>query len=179
MSHVWQGDNMYNLMGNALATSAGAYMLLGAILIIPTVWLPDLRALSFLGVFGVTATCTVAISVSPDVLIAHKGRVLLQMSLTSCALILFFGYTGFLLHRMSRRYTSVDKLWWPTNTWLQVAYTLFTGSFPPGAVTHTAVWPTLPLVFGIMTFCYSGHGVFPAIQASMSEPEAFPQVGTW
>lgn len=40
----------------------------------------------------------------------------------------------------------------------QVAYTLLTGNFPVGAVTDTALWATLPLVFGIMTFCYSGHG---------------------
>lgn len=46
-----------------------------------------------------------------------------------------------------------------------------------GAVTDPALLATLPLVFGIMTFCYSGHGVFPSIQASMKEPEKFPQVG--
>ena len=46
-----------------------------------------------------------------------------------------------------------------------------------GAATDPALLATLPLVFGIMTFCYSGHGVFPSIQASMKEPEKFPQVG--
>ena len=45
-----------------------------------------------------------------------------------------------------------------------------------GAATDPALLATLPLVFGIMTFCYSGHGVFPSIQASMKEPEKFPQV---
>lgn len=59
---------------------------------------------------------------------------------------------------------------------LQVAYTLLTGNFPAGAATHPALWATLPLVFGIMTFCYSGHGVFPSIQASMKHPEQFPKV---
>ena len=58
----------------------------------------------------------------------------------------------------------------------QVAYTLLTGSFTPGAVTDVANWASLPLVFGIMTFCYSGHGVFPAIQKSMQTPKQFPQV---
>lgn len=58
----------------------------------------------------------------------------------------------------------------------QVAYTFLSGSFAPGAITHTANWATLPLVFGIMTFCYSGHGVFPSIQKSMKEPQKFPQV---
>ncbi len=43
-------------------------------------------------------------------------------------------------------------------------------------MTDSALWATLPLVFGIMTFCYSGHGVFPAIQASMKQPKDFPQV---
>jgi hypothetical protein len=33
-------------------------------------------------------------------------------------------------------------------------------------------------VFGIMTFCYSGHGVFPAIRASMRQPEQFSSVRT-
>lgn len=94
-------------------------MLAAACLMIPTVWLPDLSSLSILGVFGVTATCTVTAS---------------------------------------------------------VLYTLLTGSFVPGAVTDVALWSTLPLVFGLMTFCYSGHGVFPAIQASMKEPSKFPQV---
>jgi vesicular inhibitory amino acid transporter len=59
---------------------------------------------------------------------------------------------------------------------LQVLYTLLTGQFTPGAPTDAALWSTLPLVFGIMTFCYSGHGVFPAIQASMKEPQQFPKV---
>ena len=59
---------------------------------------------------------------------------------------------------------------------LQVLYTLLSGSFVAGAATDPALLATLPLVFGIMTFCYSGHGVFPAIQASMKEPEKFPQV---
>lgn len=62
--------------------------------------------------------------------------------------------------------------------WLQVAYTFLTGSFAPGAVTDVANWATLPLVFGIMTFCYSGHGVFPSIQKSMKDPSTFPQVHT-
>ncbi|KAJ9525938.1 hypothetical protein QJQ45_009406 [Haematococcus lacustris] len=59
---------------------------------------------------------------------------------------------------------------------LEVLYTLVTGNFTAGALTHSALPATLPLVFGIMTFCYSGHGVFPAIQASMKEPQLFPKV---
>ncbi|GFH14096.1 Aa_trans domain-containing protein, partial [Haematococcus lacustris] len=110
---------MYSLLGNMLASSASQYMLIAAAIMIPTVWLPDLSALSFLGVFGVTATTTVVAS---------------------------------------------------------VLYTLVTGNFTAGALTHSALPATLPLVFGIMTFCYSGHGVFPAIQASMKEPQLFPKV---
>jgi len=116
---ILEGDNMFSLLGKKLAENASQYMFIAAAIMIPTVWLPDLRSLSFLGVFGVTATCTVVAS---------------------------------------------------------VAYTLLTGNFAPGAPTDVALWGTLPLVFGIMTFCYSGHGVFPAIQASMAEPERFPQV---
>ena len=117
---ILEGDNAFNLFGaTSVLPNAGAYMLAAACLMIPTVWLPNLSALSILGVFGVTATCTVTAS---------------------------------------------------------VLYTLLSGSFVPGAITDAALWATLPLVFGIMTFCYSGHGVFPAIQASMKEPEKFPQV---
>ncbi|KAJ9526617.1 hypothetical protein QJQ45_017626 [Haematococcus lacustris] len=116
---ILEGDNMYSLLGNMLASSASQYMLIAAAIMIPTVWLPDLSALSFLGVFGVTATTTVVAS---------------------------------------------------------VLYTLVTGNFTAGALTHNALPATLPLVFGIMTFCYSGHGVFPAIQASMKEPQLFPKV---
>ena len=49
------------------------------------------------------------------------------------------------------------------------------GSFPAGAATAAANWGALPLVFGIMAFVYSGHGVFPSIQRSMKEPSRFPQ----
>jgi vesicular inhibitory amino acid transporter len=56
---------MHNLFGaNAMLSSPSAYMLLAAALMIPTVWLPDLRALSALGFVGVTATCTVVSTVS-------------------------------------------------------------------------------------------------------------------
>lgn len=49
------------------------------------------------------------------------------------------------------------------------------GSFVAGAATAAANWRSLPLVFGIMAFVYSGHGVFPSIQRSMKEPSRFPQ----
>lgn len=60
--------------------------------------------------------------------------------------------------------------------WLQMAYTFFTGNFAAGAPTVFANWSTLPMVCGIMAFVYSGHGVFPAIQAAMKEPKRFPEV---
>ncbi|KAG2499329.1 hypothetical protein HYH03_002906 [Edaphochlamys debaryana] len=117
---ILEGDNMFKLFGpSSLAANAGAYMLVAAAVMIPTVWLPDLKALSFLGAAGVTATVTVTTA---------------------------------------------------------VAYTFLSGSFAPGATTALANWATLPLVLGICTFCYSGHGVFPAIQKSMAEPKQFPQV---
>ncbi|GIL72720.1 hypothetical protein Vretifemale_3019 [Volvox reticuliferus] len=117
---ILEGDNMFKLFGpSSLASNPSMYMLLAAAIMIPTVWLPDLKALSFLGAAGVTATCTVSAA---------------------------------------------------------VAYTFLSGSFTPGAPTSLANWATLPLVLGICTFCYSGHGVFPAIQKSMKEPQHFPQV---
>ena len=33
----------------------------------------------------------------------------------------------------------------------------------------------MPVVFGILAFVYAGHGVFPAIQASMEQPKDFPK----
>eukprot|EP00955_Chlamydomonas_euryale_P092428 364706-Chlamydomonas_euryale.AAC.3 len=101
----------------AAPQSPTAYMLAAACVMIPTVWLPDLKALSYLGFFGVSATLTCVLS---------------------------------------------------------VVYTFLTGSYVAGAATDPALFATLPLVFGIMTFCYSGHGVFPSIQASMAKPSEFP-----
>lgn len=51
------------------------------------------------------------------------------------------------------------------------------GAYTPGAATVAGNWATLPLVFGIMAFVYSGHGVFPSVRASMKRPEQFPKVG--
>ena len=45
-----------------------------------------------------------------------------------------------------------------------------------GAVTSAANWTSMPLVFGILAFVYSGHGVFPSVRASMKQPEDFPKV---
>ena len=39
-------------------------MLLAALVMIPTVWLPDLKTLSSLGVVGVTATLTVTAAIA-------------------------------------------------------------------------------------------------------------------
>jgi len=38
-----------------------------------------------------------------------------------------------------------------------------------------ANWSQVPVVFGILAFVYAGHGVFPAIQASMKKPKDFPK----
>ena len=45
-----------------------------------------------------------------------------------------------------------------------------------GAVTQTATWSQVPVIFGILAFVYAGHGVFPSIQASMKKPKDFPKV---
>jgi hypothetical protein len=34
----------------------------------------------------------------------------------------------------------------------------------------------MPLVFGILAFCFSGHSVFPSVQNAMTHPEQFPAV---
>ena len=59
-----QGDNLFKLFGaTSWLTSSSMYMLLAACMMIPTVWLPDLKTLSVLGAAGVTATCTVSAAV--------------------------------------------------------------------------------------------------------------------
>ncbi|KAK9903315.1 hypothetical protein WJX75_002640 [Coccomyxa subellipsoidea] len=116
---ILEGDNLFQLLGTKLAGSSGGYMVLAALVMVPTVWLPDLKSLSYLGFAGITATSTVTAA---------------------------------------------------------VAYTLLTGGFPAGAVTSVGNWATMPLVFGIMAFVYSGHGVFPSVRASMKRPEQFPKV---
>jgi len=58
-----QGENMFKLFGTLLAPTADIYILIAAACMIPTVWLPDLKALSFLGVFGFAATLSVAATV--------------------------------------------------------------------------------------------------------------------
>ena len=59
-----QGDNLFQLLGPRYAPDAATYMLLAALVMIPTVWLPDLKALSGLGVVGVAATLTVTAAVA-------------------------------------------------------------------------------------------------------------------
>ena len=47
------------LLGTRLAPDPRSYMLVAAAIMIPTVWLPDLKSLSYLAYVGVTATLTV------------------------------------------------------------------------------------------------------------------------
>lgn len=70
---------MFNLFGTTMGgflSSPAAYMLAAAAVMIPTVWLPDLSALSTLGFVGVSATCTVTATVSVCfvfVSMSHRG----------------------------------------------------------------------------------------------------------
>ena len=59
-----QGDNLFQLLGPRFAPDTATYMLLAAMVMIPTVWLPDLKTLSGLGVVGVAATLTVTAAVA-------------------------------------------------------------------------------------------------------------------
>ena len=105
---VCKGENMFKLLGTKLAPNAGIYILIAAACMIPTVWLPDLKALSVLGVFGFAATLIVTSTIayvylakrcSPDTasmiyeesevscLVARSGRIVKQASL--CCLCAF------------------------------------------------------------------------------------------
>ena len=58
-----QGDNLFQLLGARFAPDPTGYMLLAALVMIPTVWLPDQKALSYLGFCGIAATLTVSAAV--------------------------------------------------------------------------------------------------------------------
>ena len=64
IQRTMQGDNLFQLLGTRYAPTSAAYMLLAALVMIPTVWLPDLKALSGLGVVGVAATLTVTAAIA-------------------------------------------------------------------------------------------------------------------
>lgn len=59
-----QGDNLFQLLGTRYAPNSATYMLMAALVMIPTVWLPDLKALSALGIVGVAATLTVTAAIA-------------------------------------------------------------------------------------------------------------------
>ena len=58
-----QGDNLTNLFGSSVFESKKKAMIAAACVMIPTMWLPDVTALSYLGFLGVIATVTVVGSV--------------------------------------------------------------------------------------------------------------------
>ena len=58
-----QGDNLTNLFGTSMFESKKKAMIAAACVMIPTMWLPDVTALSYLGFLGVIATITVVSSV--------------------------------------------------------------------------------------------------------------------
>jgi len=115
---VIMGDNLHHLLASTFGRTPAFYMLVAAGAMIPTVWLPDLKALSYLGFLGVSATAAVT---------------------------------------------------------LTVLGTFLTGSYAAGAATTMVNAASLPLMIGGITFCFSGHGIFPSVKASMKEPEQFPQ----
>eukprot|EP00873_Tetraselmis_striata_P016271 jgi/Tetstr1/436535/TSEL_025360.t1 len=53
---ILQGDNLMNLLGAKVFAAKKAAMFAAAAVIIPTVWLPNVTALSYLGFLGVLAT---------------------------------------------------------------------------------------------------------------------------
>ena len=57
-------DNMFSLLGRVLGMTRLDFLAVAALIMIPTVWLPNVSYLSFLGVFGVAATLSVTASVS-------------------------------------------------------------------------------------------------------------------
>uniref|UniRef100_A0A061SET5 Solute carrier family 32 (Vesicular inhibitory amino acid transporter) n=1 Tax=Tetraselmis sp. GSL018 TaxID=582737 RepID=A0A061SET5_9CHLO len=56
---ILQGDNLTNLLGKSVFATKKHAMIAAAAVMIPTVWLPDVTALSYLGFLGVIATISV------------------------------------------------------------------------------------------------------------------------
>lgn len=61
---VIMGNNLHHLLASSSGRSPAFYTLIAAAAMIPTVWLPDLKALSYLGFAGVSATAAVTLTVS-------------------------------------------------------------------------------------------------------------------
>ena len=57
------GDNLHHLLAAQLGHDPSFYMLAAACVMIPTVWLPDVKTLSYLGFAGVAGTLSVAATV--------------------------------------------------------------------------------------------------------------------
>lgn len=76
-----QGDNLFQLLGTKLAQNSGAYMVLAAAFMVPTVWLPDLKSLSYLGFVGISATLIVTATVAFTLL---TGAAALRSSCAGC-----------------------------------------------------------------------------------------------
>ena len=122
---ILEGDHLSLLFDGTkyLTHSSQWWQCASATAMIPTLWLPDLSALSYVGALGALASVSLV------------GVVAFQLAAVD----------GFPLE-----------------------------SYPPGfestAFLHLT---TLPVSFGLLAFVFAGHAVFPAIYASMAEPEEY------
>lgn len=122
---ILEGDHLSVLFDGTkyLSHSSQWWQCASAAVMIPTLWLADLSALSYVGALGAVASVSLVGVVASQLL-------------------------------------SVDGF-------------PFTAA-PPGlestAMLHLA---TLPVSFGLLAFVFAGHAVFPAIYASMAEPEEY------
>jgi vesicular inhibitory amino acid transporter len=57
---ILEGDHLALLLGDATGLDSNQFMLLSSLLILPTTWLADLSALSYVGVLGGGAALTLA-----------------------------------------------------------------------------------------------------------------------
>ena len=122
---ILEGDHLSALFDGTkyLSHSSQWWQCASAAVMIPTLWLADLSALSYVGALGAVASVSLVGVVASQLL-------------------------------------SVDGF--PAT------------AAPPGlestAMLHLA---TLPVSFGLLAFVFAGHAVFPAIYASMAEPEEY------
>lgn len=164
---ILESDNMWNLLSPAAAQSSiaanfsGIWSGLGSLLsshqgvfwlcalfIVPTVWAKDVKSLSFLGLCGFVATLTVSCAVAWTLFTGTLSSHLDLLNTCVCV-----STVGNLSAESSTRSLTVDH-----QLLFRTVHSC-AGDFVSGAQTIAANWNGVPLVLGILAFCFSGHSV--------------------
>lgn len=161
---ILEGDNLTSLFPGASLDWPGFQLdsthlfgILTALIVLPTVWLRDLRVISYLsGVANLFVSSFMTF---------RERKFLRFIMYINLHLVMYFAATGVVA------------------TILIVLCVLFLGTIegigfhPTGQVVK---WSGMPFAIGIYGFCYSGHSVFPNIYQSMADKTKFTKaLITW